>query len=215
MDWTNQRFGGFLRDTDSNGDGVYIPGSDRLGQQIDYQGNGNTEIWGFELGGSYAFTENWILSAGYNYNKTDIKQFVDNQSERVYGNSDASGRQVAQSPEHTATGSVEFNYPSPVMFGQENGEWWGRWDTWYQSETYTWVINLAESEAAFNHNLRGGWRNDRFGVTAWIENLTDDDSVLASRRTTGSFLTGTLGYFVSLPEPRTYGVTINARFGGR
>lgn len=214
MDWTNQRFGGFLRDTDSNGDGVYIPGSDRLGQQIDYQGNGTTEIWGFEVGGSYWITENWVLSAGYNYNTTDIKEFVDNQSERVYGDSDASGREVAQSPEHTATGAVEFNYPSGTLLKQDGGEWFGRWDTWYQSETYTWVINLAESEAAFHHNLRGGWRNDRYSLTAWIENVTDDDSVLASRRTTGSFLTGALGYFVSLPEPRTYGITFTARFGG-
>ena len=213
MDWTNQRFGGFLRDTDSNGDGVYINGSDRLGQQIDYQGNGNTEIWGFELGGSFAITENWVASAGYNYLKTDIKEFVDNQSERVYGDPDASGRQVAQSPEHTANAALEFNYPSGTIFGLEDGDWFGRWDTWYQSETYTWVINLAETEAAFQHNLRGGWRNDRFSITAWIENLTDDDSVLASRRTTGSFLTGTLGYFVSLPEPRTFGVTVTAHFG--
>ena len=213
LDWTNQRFGGFLRDTDSNGDGRYVAGSDRLGQQIDYQGNGNTEIWGFEIGGSYAITENWILSAGYNYNTTDIKEFVDNQSERVYGDPDASGREVAQSPEHTANAALEFDYPSGTLFGQEDGSWFGRWDTWYQSETYTWVINLAESEDAWMHNLRGGWRNDRYSLTAWVENVFDDDSVLASRRTTGSFLTGTLGYFVSLPEPRTYGVTFTAHFG--
>jgi len=37
--------------------------------------------------------------------------------------------------------------------------------------------------------------------------------VLASRRTTGSFSTGKIGYFVSLPEPRTYGLTFTARVG--
>ena len=47
-----------------------------------------------------------------------------------------------------------------------DGEWFARWDGWYQSETYTWVINLAETEATMLHNLRGGWRNDRYSVTA-------------------------------------------------
>ena len=42
--------------------------------------------------------------------------------------------------------------------------------------------------------------------------MTDDDSVLSSQRTTGSFLTGTLGYQLTLPEPRTFGVTLAASF---
>lgn len=213
MDWTNQRFGNFARDQDSNGDGRFVAGSDRLGQQIDFQGNGSTDIWGVELAGSYVFNDNWMASAGYNYTKTDIQEFLDSQSTRVFGSPDASGKEVAQAPNHTATISLDFNTPARSLFGQEGGEWFARWDAWYQSETYTWVINLAETEDAWMHNLRGGWRNDRFSVTAWVENLLDDDSVLASRRTTGSFLTGTLGYFVSLPEPRTVGLTFTAHFG--
>ena len=62
------------------------------------------------------------------------------------------------------------------------------------------------------HNLRAGWRSDRYSITAWVENLADNDSVLASSRTTGSFLTGTLGYQFTLPEPRTFGVTLSASF---
>ena len=211
MDWTNQRFGNFARDQDSNGDGVFIAGSDRLGQQIDFQGNGSTDIWGFELAGSYALNQNWVASVGYNYTKTEIQEFLDSQATRVFGNPDVSGNEIAQAPQHTATVSVDFNMPATAL-GQD-GEWFGRWDAWYQSETYTWVTNLAETEAAWMHNLRGGWRNDRYSITAWIENVLDDDPVLAARRTTGSFLTGALGYFVSLPEPRTIGVTFTAHFG--
>ena len=97
-------------------------------------------------------------------------------------------------------------------FWRGDGEWFARWDAWYQSETWTWVVNLAETDAAVLQNLRGGWRNDQYSVTFWVENLTDDDSVLSSQRTTGSFLTGTLGYQLTLPEPRTYGVTLAASF---
>jgi outer membrane receptor protein involved in Fe transport len=93
-----------------------------------------------------------------------------------------------------------------------DGQWFARWDAWYQSESYTWTVNLAKTEAALMHNLRGGWMNDRYSVTAWIENVLDDDSVLASQRTTGSYATGTLGYHLSLPEPRTFGLTFAASF---
>jgi len=211
MQWRNQRFRGFTRDVDSNGDGVFIQGSDRLGAQVDYNSNGSTDIWGFELMGSWAFNENWIGTASYNYNKSEIKVYQDNVSRRVYGSADASGFEVARSPDHAATLALDFNMPAGNIWGGD-GEWFARWDAWYQSSTWNWVINLAKTEEAVLQNLRGGWRNDRYSVTLWVENLTDDDSVLASARTTGSFLTGTLGYQLTLPEPRTFGLTLAASF---
>jgi iron complex outermembrane receptor protein len=211
MEQTNQRFRGFVRDVDSNGDGRFVLGSDRLGQQIDFDANGSTDIWGFELGGTYALNQNWLVSGGYNYMTTDILVYEDSLNLRVYGDSSAAGFETAQTPEHTGNFAVDFNMPSS-MFGQE-GEWFARWDAWYQSESYTWTVNLAQTEAAWMHNLRGGWSNDRFSVTAWVENVLDDAPVLAAARTTGSFLTGALGYHVSLPEPRTIGLTFTAHFG--
>ena len=211
MQWRNQRFRGFTRDVDSNGDGVFIQGSDRLGAQVDYNSNGSTDIWGFELSGSWAFNENWAGTASYNYNKSDIKVYLDGISTRVYGSADASGREVARSPDHAATLAVDFNMPAGNIWGGD-GEWFARWDAWYQSSTWNWVVNLAKTEEAVLQNIRGGWRNDRYSVALWVENLTDDDSVLASARTTGSFLTGTLGYQLTLPEPRTFGLTLAASF---
>ncbi len=211
MEWGNQRFRGFLRNADSNGDGVFIQGSDRLGAQIDYNGNGASDIMGFELSGTYALNENWVASASYNYNDSDIKEYLDGVHERVFGTADASGKDIARSPKHAATFALDFNYPADTMFGQD-GEWFGRWDAWYQSSTFNWVINLAKTEEAVLHNLRAGWRNDKYSITAWVENVTDDESVLASARTTGSFLTGRLGYQLTLPEPRTFGVTLSASF---
>ena len=211
MEWGNQRFRGFLRSTDSNGDGVFIQGSDRLGAQIDYNGNGASDIWGFELSGNYALNENWLVSASYNYNDSDIKEYLDGVHERVFGTADASGKDVARSPNHAATFALDFTYPANTIMGQD-GEWFARWDAWYQSSTWTWVINLAKTDEAILHNLRAGWRGDRYSVTAWVENVLDDDSVLSSTRTTGSFLTGTLGYQLTLPEPRTFGVTLSASF---
>jgi iron complex outermembrane receptor protein len=211
MNWTNQRFRGFTRDVDSNGDGVFIQGSDRLGAQIDYNSNGSTNIWGFELAGSYVLTENWIASVTYNYNKSDIQVYNDAVNGRVYGDPDASGFETARAPDHAATFALDFNMAADGIGGGD-GEWFGRYDAWYQSETYNWTVNLAKTQSTVLHNLRGGWRNDNYSVTAWVENLTDNDNVMASQRTTGSFLTGTLGYQFTLPEPRTFGVTLSASF---
>ena len=211
MEWSNQRFRGFTRNVDSNGDGVFILGSDRLGGQIDYNSNGSTNIWGIELTGSWAFGECWLATLSYNYNNSDIKVYEDAINRRVYGSADASGFDVARSPDHAATLAVDFNMPAANLWSGD-GDWFARWDAWYQSSTWNWVVNLAKTEPAVLHNLRGGWRNDRFSITLWVENLTDDDSVLASQRTTGSFLTGVLGYQLTLPEPRTYGVTLAASF---
>lgn len=211
MEWGNQRFRGFTRNVDSNGDGVFIQGSDRLGGQIDYNSNGATDIFGFELAGSYALNENWVATASYNYNNSDIKVYQDAVHGRVFGSSDASGKDVARSPKHAATFALDFTTAADTMFGQD-GDWYMRYDAWYQSSTFNWVVNLAKTENALLHNLRGGWRGDKYSITAWVENLTDDDSVLSSARTTGSFATGRLGYQFTLPEPRTFGVTLTASF---
>ena len=211
MEWGNQRFRGFTQSVDSNGDGVFIEGSDRLGGQIDYNSNGSTDIWGFELTGSWAFNDNWRGTASYNFNSSDIKVYQDAVNRRVYGSGDASGFEVARSPDHAATFALDFNMPAG-NFWRGDGEWFARWDAWYQSETWTWVVNLAQTDSAVLQNLRGGWRNDSYSVTFWVENVTDDDSVLSSQRTTGSFLTRTLGYQLTLPEPRTFGVTLAASF---
>jgi iron complex outermembrane receptor protein len=211
MQWRNQRFRGFARNVDSNGDGVFILGSDRIGSQVDYDANGSTDIWGFEIAGSYAFSEHWATQISYNYNKSDIKVYQDAVNARVYGDGDASGFETARSPKHAATFALDFNYPAQQIFGQD-GDWFARWDTWYQSSTYTWTVNLAKTEAAALHNLRGGWRNDSYSIEAWVENLFNSDAVLASSRTSGSFVTGTLGYQLSLPEPRTFGLTLRASF---
>ena len=139
LDWTNQAFRGFFRDVDSNGDGVFVLGSDRIGTQVDYNDNGSTEIFGWELAAGYTLTDNWRASVAWNYNDTEIKTYEDAALFRVVGTRDARGREIARSPKNSGTVSLAFNMPGDAWGG---GEWFARWDGWYQSETYTWVINL-------------------------------------------------------------------------
>ena len=205
MEWTNQRFQTFLTNVDSNGDGVFDD-NDVLGRQIDFSGAGNTDIRGWELSAAYALNENWRVNLAYNYNETDIKEYLDAPFSQVFGYYDAADGELARNPNTSVAFALSFNAPAG-----RGGEWFARLDSFYQDATFAWVHNLAQTESAVMSNLRGGWRNERYTVTAWIENVTDTDAVLAARRFTSSFATGQIGFTLTLPDPRQVGVTFQAR----
>ena len=205
MKWTNQRFQTFLTNVDSNGDGVFDD-NDILGRQIDFSGAGNTEIRGVELSAGYALNDMWLVNYSYNYNETDIKEYLDSPFADVFGFYDAKDGELPRNPNNSAAFSLVFNMPAAW-----GGEWFGRLDSFYQDSTFAWVHNLAQTESEVISNLRGGWRNERYTITAWIENVTDSDAVLAARRFTSSFATGAIGFTLTLPDPRQVGVTVQAR----
>lgn len=208
MEWTNQAFKTFLKNVDTNGDGVYVPGEDR--PQIDFSGSGSTDIRGFEVSAGYALSDNWTASLSYNYNDTKIKKYLDAPYAEVFGTYDASGQEVAHSPKNSGVVSISFNMPAA-----RGGEWFGRLDSIYQDITYAWVHNLAKTPASVRSNIRGGWRNDRYSVSLWVENLTDEDSPVAARRFTSGLTTPASGFKMHLPNPREFGMTFQARFGQR
>ena len=205
MEWTNQRFQTFLTNVDSNGDGVFDD-NDILGRQIDFSGSGNTDIQGLELSAAYALNENWRVDLAYNYNETDIKKYLDAPFSQVFGYYDAADGELARNPNNSVALALSFNMPAG-----RGGEWFARLDSFYQDATFAWVHNLAQTESGTISNLRGGWRNERYTVTVWIENVTDTDAVLAARRFTSSFATGAIGFTLTLPDPRQVGVTVQAR----
>ncbi len=207
MEWTNQRFQTFLTNVDSNGDGVFND-DDILGRQIDFSGAGNTDIQGYELSVGYTLNANWRVNYAYNYNRTKIKKYLDAPFSQVFGFYDAADGELPRSPNNSAAFSLAFNMPAAW-----GGEWFGRLDSVYQDGTFAWVHNLAKTETEVLSNLRGGWRNDRYTVTVWVENVTDSDAVLAARRFTSSFATGQIGFTLTLPDPRQVGVSFQARFG--
>lgn len=207
MEWTNQRFQTFLTNVDSNGDGVF-DNNDILGRQIDFSGAGNTDIRGYEVSAGYVLSENWRANVAYNHNETDVRIYKDAPFSQVFGRYDASGGELPRSPNNSASFSLAYSRSAG-----SGGEWFARLDSFYQSSTFAWVHNLAETESAVMSNLRGGWRNDRYTVTVWVENLTDSDAVLAARRFTSSFATGAIGFTLTLPDPRQVGVTLQARLG--
>ena len=60
-------------------------------------------------------------------------------------------------------------------------------------------------------NLRTGVRNDRYDVSLFVNNLTDDDTFMAIRRFT-DFHTFQQAFWAGLPLPREFGVTFRLNF---
>ncbi|MEY2918932.1 MAG: hypothetical protein RL261_237, partial [Pseudomonadota bacterium] len=60
-------------------------------------------------------------------------------------------------------------------------------------------------------SARLGWRNERYSVTVWGENLTDETVInAAGPQTIFGGIDGGMQFFLN--EPRTYGVTMDVRF---
>lgn len=204
MDW-GQTFQTFFVGFDSDGDGDFDAQDN---QQVDFSANGESEIIGFEFAGNLAITDALALGLSYNFNDTELKRYDDNNYAQVFGQFSAAGNELPRSPKHSAVLTLDWSAPR-----SGGGEWFGRLDTQYQSESFAWVHNLASTGSFIRANLRGGWRNDQYSWTVWLNNVTDDDTIPAIRRFS-DLANGGFGFAGTLPRPREFGVTFSMGFGG-
>lgn len=204
MDWTDQQFRAFVNLVDTNCDGV-VDDQDEF--QVDYLASaGSSSIYGAEL-----YYHGWLgqyfnLTFSYNYNKTEYQEFFDNDYGRVFGSRDASGQEMPRSPRHAAALGLQFRLPVTSAW-----DYFARADVSYSGSSYAWVMNLAETGEGTFTNLRTGVESDRWVFTIWVENVTDEDTVLSARRFT-DFTNLQTGFWGGLPKPREYGATIRLRF---
>lgn len=204
-DWTNQQFRQSLQNVDTNGDGV-VDGDDEV--QLDVIGQaGESTIEGVEIALQALVTERWNIDASYNWNQTEYEVFNDDPYSQVFGSPDASGKRQPRSPEHSAVLSSTYRIP----MGDRGMNWFVRGDAQYNSTSYTWAHNLAETGDYTVVNLRGGIEADNWRVTLFVNNLNDNNSIRAVRRFTDLFTFQT-GYYGSLPRPREVGLTASINF---
>ncbi len=205
MDWTNQGFRNFAQGVDTNGDGVYVADEDEF--QIDYDATaGKSRIIGIEMFYNGRLGEFFDLLFTYNYNDAEYEVFEDANMQAVFGDPDASGQKQPLSPQHSATLGIGFDHPA-----WSDWDVYARADTTYIGSSYTWVLNLAETGEAVRTNLRTGLRNDRYDVSIFVNNVTDDDTFMAIRRFT-DFNTLGQAFWAGLPLPREFGATVRVRF---
>lgn len=205
FDWTNQAFTQAVFGFDTNGDGV-VDEDDEL--SVDYQTvAGKSEIKGLEFFYSGWWGRFFNVSASYNYNDAKYVTYESTVYGRVYGSRDASGQTMPRSPQSSGTVGVGFILP---VFN--TWEFNARTDYIYRGSSYTSEVNLAETGATNRINLRAGFRNDRWDFSLWMNNVTDDDTLMAIRRFSAMENFSQFTWWGGLPGVREIGVTARLNF---
>ena len=196
---------------DSEMSGIQITNQSPNGPAVFITRNGGTgRSRGFELETSYRPTERWAFSMAYSLADAQFKNAVDS-SLRSYPsfatNQDVSGQPLPRQAKHLVNGSVEYQQPA---FG--DFEFYSRLDGRHESKkngfTHT-QLGWVGPRTIFN--ARFGLRGDNWDGVVWVNNLLNDETPILANTTL------TLNDFLrlpvsSLPELRTYGVTVTYRF---
>jgi outer membrane receptor protein involved in Fe transport len=120
---------------------------------------------------------------------------------------DLSGETLPNAPDWRTNLGLQYEHALASGTGFVRGDWA------YASEQNvdTGLDPRAEQDAVNLLSARLGWRNDRYTVTLWGDNLTDETvKVAAAPQTIFGGIDGGMQFFLN--EPRTYGVTVDVRF---
>jgi iron complex outermembrane receptor protein len=182
---------------------------------------GESEIKGIELEATYRPSQNWTFLVGYTHSDTEFKDFniSDSAEPSTYdkvqsGNveGDYSGNSFPNTPEDIVIASIRFD-------GQfTNGmnyftELFGN----YSSKRYLDQGNLSYIDDVKLLDFSAGIDSDHWQVTAYVNNLTDEDNVQSGLGNVsfGFFPGGQIPPFganLSLPNPRTLGMRARYKF---
>lgn len=113
----------------------------------------------------------------------------------------AKGKRTVRTPKFT--GNVGATYSMPVSFGSLSLSG----NVSYNDGYYYDVANLFPQKSYTLVNASVGWtnRSGEFGITAWAKNLSDSRYLLSGAPSSS-------GYLQVPAAPRTYGMSLNAKF---
>lgn len=126
-----------------------------------------SSIPGLELGGSYAYTN------------AEFTEGQENTQELVFGNSSLDGQEIPRQAPHQLSFYGDYSFAaSETMDGlfSLNGS--------YLDSRFAQVQNLAETGSSFELDARLTlkWAEDKYSVSLWGKNLTDEDAALGVLR---------------------------------
>lgn len=182
---------------------------------------GESEIKGLELEAVYRPSTNWTFLVGYTYADTEYTDFniSDSAEPSTYdkvqsGNVDGdySGNAFPNTPEHIALASIRYDgqFSNGVNYFTEL---FGN----YSDKRYIDQGNLSYLDSVTIADFSAGITSDHWQVTAYVNNLTDEDEVRSGLGNVsfGFFPQGQIPPFSSnliLPAPRTFGVRARYKF---
>lgn len=169
--------------------------------------------YGVELEFDYAVTENFVLSGGYGYNKTEINDTTlsvpGGPLTTVLDPLDANGFALIDGNAfHHAplwTANIEFDYTIPLSSGNE---FYVFSDWKFKGETQDFLYESVEyvTDTQFEGGLKAGYRNidGGFAVGLFVRNITDEENAIG-----GIDFANNTGY---VNEPRVYGLEASYEF---
>jgi outer membrane receptor protein involved in Fe transport len=169
---------------------------------------------GIELDGSVQPLEGLTLDYAVTYLDAEYDEFT--QGACYYGRTptnaaertcDLSGETLPNAPDWRTTLGLQYEHALAAGTGFFRTDWA------YSSEQNAdaGLDARAEQDAYSMWSARLGWRNERYSVTVWGENLTDETVInAAGPQTIFGGIDGGMQFFLN--EPRTYGVTMDVRF---
>jgi iron complex outermembrane receptor protein len=200
---------------------------------------GKAEVTGVELDADWKATDNWLLHLNYTWLDAEYTDFpiLSNSATDAarFGSCPRSaanqyrlceinlkGNTLERAPEHSLVMLSRYGRPFASAFGG-GASWYIEGDAQIQGERFEdqWNTRKMDDYALFN--LRAGIVTDKWEALIYVNNLTDDDTVLSSSSSPGNVQVALLDPFAfspsdtsssSMPDPRIVGVRFNYRFGG-
>jgi outer membrane receptor protein involved in Fe transport len=177
------------------------------------------EVWGVEADATWLVSNNLQLSLAYAYTDAVFERYVQteagstalNKAEAGNIDADFSGNQVGKNPRHALSAAVDY-------YGELAGgyEWFAGATGLYRSRRYLDESNLNYLPEFYRVNLRLGIESGRYQLMAYVDNALDGDEVTNGQRVVDlgnpdGFAPGR-AYFLHLPQPRVYGLRLQASF---
>jgi outer membrane receptor protein involved in Fe transport len=173
IDWTDQQ----LTFNAQRPDGTLTSFIDNVGE---------TSVTGFETELSMMITPNWDMTANYSYINSEIDEYTtadqailvgcnttaEDYYDCIQANGSVEGNQTPRSPKHQASLRTMYRIPMGA------GEWFVGGDIRYEGSKYAQVHNFAQTGSRTTVGAQAGYRTDRWTVTVWGKNLTDDDTAM-------------------------------------
>jgi iron complex outermembrane receptor protein len=174
---------------------------------------GDSNTRGVEIDGAYNATDNFTLGGSLAYANVRITKALNEPIPfRLFGREDSAGSKYGLAPEFSAAAFAQYE---GLLSSSQIG-WFTRVDLTYIGKRYDNIVNLAYVPGQLRTNLRAGLRGESWELSAFINNLFDDDTLEASRyqsdSATDPFFFQLVASEAVLPHKRHAGVTMTYRF---
>ncbi|MGJ8562530.1 MAG: TonB-dependent receptor [Alphaproteobacteria bacterium] len=203
------------------------PGATNPRRTVNFNGNGaTTDIYGFELDGTWAATERLTFNGSLSYIDATVASFPENGGTDRFGlvfgpNASPVGQQAPKFPPWT--GSLSASYEQPISAFSGFDTWFLRGDAYYTGKYFVSNANLTEIDKAVDVNVRSGLRGDDISVELFVTNLLNEDTPSSAqsfadtsfdtRMAAGGFFNfNSIGTRFGLRDKRQFGVRAKYTF---